>query len=89
MGYQPVTLERDSERSRIIPEIGFCDEKHKLQQRFVEAVKELSRLQRQLMQAVIEGDPDFDRFELLLHEASQKKDAAKYALFGHIDRHGC
>jgi hypothetical protein len=55
----------------------------------MEAVKEMGRLQEQQLRALIEGDAEFDRFEPLLHMASQKKDAAKYVLLGHIDRHQC
>lgn len=72
-----------------LPEIGFCKEKHQLLTRFVEAVKEIGRLQQHQMQTVIDGEPEFDRLETLLHEASQRKDAAKYALLVHIEQHHC
>lgn len=72
-----------------IPKISFCREKHRLMRAFVETVKGISCLQRDQMRAVIDGDPDFGRFEALLHMASQRKAAAKYALLGHMERHQC
>jgi hypothetical protein len=78
----------ESTSSRI-PAIGFCAEKHKLLSRFLAAVKELSELHRQQIRAVIEGDPNFTRFEALLHRAGQRKDLAKYAFMAHAEGHGC
>lgn len=72
-----------------LPEIGFCCEKHRLLQKFTEAVRELGSLQKQQTRAVIDGDPEFEPLELLLHMAAQRKDAAKYALLGHMERHQC
>ncbi len=72
-----------------LPEIGFCREKHRLLQKFTEAVREMSSLQKQQTRAVIDGDPEFEPSEMLLHMATQKKDAAKYALLGHMERHHC
>jgi hypothetical protein len=69
--------------------IWFCEHKHQLLARFVAAVKELSELHRQQIRAVIDGDPDFTRFETLLYRAGQRKDLAKYALMAHADAHGC
>lgn len=75
--------------SAAIPEIGFCKHKHTLLTRFVEAVHEIGRISQQQMQAVLREDGEFERFEPLLHAASQKKDAAKYALLSHIEAHQC
>ena len=69
--------------------IWFCAHKYDLLSRFVAAVKELSELHRQQTRAVIDGDPNFTRFEALLHHATQRKDLAKYALMAHADAHGC
>ena len=73
----------------VIPKIGFCAEKHQLLTRFLAAVKEISELHRQQIRAVIEGDPEFTRFESLLHRAGQRKDLAKYAFMTHAGAHGC
>jgi hypothetical protein len=41
------------------------------------------------MQAAIDHDPDFSRFEDLIHMAKQKKDETKYAVIAHISEHHC
>ncbi len=72
-----------------IPEIGFCQEKNRLRQRFLEAIRDLNHLQSQQTQAVIDGDPDFARFDLLLHTAQERKDRVKYAWIAHVEKHHC
>lgn len=72
-----------------IPEIGFCEEKHKLRQEFLQAIHQLNELQSQQTQAVIDGDPDFSRFDVLLHIAQEKKEWAKYAWIAHVEAHHC
>jgi hypothetical protein len=74
---------------RSIPEIGFCKEKNSLQNSFLQAIHELNTLQAEQTQAVVDGDSDFSRFDLLLHRAQLKKDSAKYALIAHVESHGC
>jgi hypothetical protein len=46
-------------------------------------------LQKQQVAAITEDDPDFMRFDLLLHMAAAKKDKAKYAFVHHVEVHGC
>jgi hypothetical protein len=72
-----------------IPEIGFCEEKHRLSDEFLEAVHELNAVQYQQTRAVIDGDADFPRFDVLLHRAQEKKERAKYAWIGHVEQHRC
>ena len=72
-----------------MPEVGFCKEKKRLLDEFLKAIQELSALQTQQAQAVIEGDPDFSRFDVLLHFAHEKKDMAKYAWIAHVESHHC
>jgi hypothetical protein len=84
-----LTSTRSAMASMGIPRIGFCAEKHHLLSRFLIAVKEISELHRQQIRAVIEGDPNFTRFEGLLHRAAQRKDLAKYAFMTHAEGHGC
>jgi len=38
---------------------------------------------------VIEDDPDFCRFDILLHMAQDNKEQTKYALMAHVEAHGC
>lgn len=89
MGPSPAPRQLERNLTASLPEIGFCEEKHRLLLKFTEAVKEMGCLQEQQMRAVIDGNPDSQRLEPLLHAASQRKDAAKYELFGHIERHQC
>jgi hypothetical protein len=72
-----------------LPEIAYCDEKQKLINDFLEAVREITILQKQQAQAVIDDDQDFSRFDLLLYLAQEKKDAAKYAWIAHVESHRC
>ncbi len=71
------------------PEIGFCEEKHRLLDDFLDAVHELSLLQSAQTRSVIRGEPDFLRFDLPLHFALEKKEKAKYAWIAHVEEHGC
>jgi hypothetical protein len=66
-----------------------CSERVRCTQAFLQAIRELGTLQTEQARAVIEGDPDFSRFDLLIHMANEKKDDAKYALLMHIDQHHC
>lgn len=68
---------------------GFCAVKQQLINEFLDAVHEIAVLQEQQAQAVIEDDPDFSRFDVLLHFAQEKKDSAKYAWIAHVETHGC
>jgi hypothetical protein len=71
-----------------IPEVAFCEEKNRLMAEFLDAIHELTTLQSQQTQAVIEGE-DFTRFDLLLHLAQEKKDKAKYEWMAHVESHHC
>jgi hypothetical protein len=71
------------------PKVGFCEAKQKLMCDFLEAVREITLLQKQQAQAAIEDDQDFSRFDVLLHLAQEKKDTAKYAWIAHVESHGC
>src|SRR5579863_9126695 len=57
-----------------LPEIGFCEAKQKLIYGFLEAVREMNRLQEQQARAAIEGDQEFSRFGVRLYFAQEKKD---------------
>ena len=70
-------------------EVIFCERKAQLQDEFMRAIQELNLIQRQQVEAVITGDDDFSRFDLLLFDAQENKDKAKYELLAHIEHHGC
>ena len=56
---------------------------------FADAVKELLALHEQQFQAIVQGDPECNRFDLLIHMANEKKQEAKYAYLRHVESHGC
>jgi hypothetical protein len=69
--------------------IGLCQEKGRLRQELLSAIHELVATQAQQTQAIIDDDPDFARFDVLLHMANERKENAKYALIAHIEFHHC
>ena len=89
MGTQSNMTDGRSREGLVLPEIGFCSEKHRLTQKFLGAIREVLALQSQQSQAVIDGDPDFARFDLLLHVAGERKELSKYELMSHVDAHRC
>jgi hypothetical protein len=75
--------------SKRIPEVGFCEENQRLKDEFLVAIHEMNLLQSEQMKAVIEDDPDFSRFDLLIHMALEKRDKAKYQWIAHVESHRC
>jgi hypothetical protein len=71
------------------PGMGFCKEKNRLLKELLTAIHELNEIQNQQTQAVIDGDPDFARFDVLLHMAHERKDEAKYTWIAHVESHHC
>jgi hypothetical protein len=67
----------------------FCPESRNLLDAFGETVQELLLLHEQQFQAIVGGDPDSDRFDLLIHMANEKKNEAKYVYLRHLETHGC
>ena len=67
----------------------FCAVRQRLIEDFLSAVHELNMLQHEQTHAVVEGDEDFSRFDVLLHLAQEKKENAKYAWIAHVESHGC
>jgi hypothetical protein len=55
----------------------------------LQAIRELNALQEEQTKALITGDPDFTRFDLLIHAARQKKENSKYAWMTHVEAHRC
>jgi hypothetical protein len=69
--------------------VAFCRNRQDLLDDFVASVQQLLELQRSQIEALIHGDPDFERFDVLIHVALERKDEAKYALMAHVDSHQC
>jgi len=67
----------------------FCNECRRLLDRFADAVRDVISLNESHLHAVSEKDPDPHRFDLLIHEANEKKQNAKYAYVTHLDTHSC
>ena len=69
--------------------VGSCEEARSLLNAFADSVKELIQLHRQQLEAVLEGDAYFGRFDLLIHMANERKQKAKYEYMRHLEVHGC
>ena len=67
----------------------YCEESRRLLNAFGEAVRELVKLHEQQLHAVVAGDLGANRFDLLIHDANEKKQNAKYAYMNHMEWHGC
>ena len=80
--------EAEATRAKV-PRIAFCPEKNRLLGEFLDSVHEFLALQSQQTQAVIAGDPDFARFDILMHFAQERKERAKYAWIAHVEQHHC
>ena len=65
----------------------YCAEHERLKKAFLEAVREFAELQALQMNAVMDDDPDFVRFDDLIQRARHVKDQAKYALVAHMESH--
>lgn len=71
------------------PFIAYCDVRHRLLKEFTEAVQDLGLLHDQQVAAVLNGDQEFGRFDILIHLAAERKRQAKYAYISHVETHGC
>jgi hypothetical protein len=67
----------------------YCAEAQSLLEAFGETVQELVKLHEQQFLAIVEGDSDAGRFDLLIHYANERKLNAKYAYLSHVETHGC
>ena len=67
----------------------YCEAAKRLLDDFGKAVQAVLALHTQQFQAIVEGDSNAGRFDLLIHEALENKQNAKYAYLNHLDMHGC
>ena len=67
---------------------GDCADCRELRARFIKAVRDVMTLNEFHLLAVLEEDPDPHRFDLLIHDANEKKQNAKYAYVHHRETHG-
>lgn len=66
-----------------------CGEGRRLLELFGASVQELLKLHEQQFLAIADGDSAANRFDLLIHEANEHKQDAKYAYLKHLEQHGC
>jgi hypothetical protein len=67
----------------------YCEEGRGLLNAFGEAVHAVLAVHEQQFVAIVNGDSESDRFDLLIHMANERKQAAKYAYLHHLETHGC
>lgn len=66
-----------------------CIDHDRLLDDFGAAVHEVLQLHEQQFRAIVEGDGESHRFDLLIHMANEQKQNAKYAYLRHVQSHGC
>jgi hypothetical protein len=67
----------------------YCQEARNLLDALADAIHELVQVHQNQFNALIQGDLDCTRFDLLIHEANRVKFAAKYAYLHHLEKHAC
>jgi len=67
----------------------YCEEARRLLDAFGQAVQELVQLHELQFLAIVDGDPDCNRFDVLIHMANERKMQAKYEYMRHVEGHGC
>jgi hypothetical protein len=67
----------------------YCEVARNLLFEFGEAVRQVVLLHEQQFRAIMDGDSDAGRFDVLIHDANEGKQNAKYAYLNHIHVHGC
>jgi hypothetical protein len=73
----------------VLSKTGFWEEKLRLMEEFLAAATDLVTAHNEQVKALIDEDPDFNRFDLLIHLATESKRKAKYAYLTHLEHHGC
>lgn len=73
----------------ILSKTSLCQEKLRLMEEFMAAAADLIAVHNDQMKALLADDPDFSRFDVLIHLASERKRAAKYTYIAHLEKHGC
>ncbi len=66
-----------------------CMEGKRLLDLFGAAVQEVVLLHEHQFLAVVAGDANAHRFDILIHDANEKKQNAKYVYLRHLEEHGC
>ena len=83
-------MTKTSNGSPRVPEkAAYCEEARRLLDAFGDAVRDLVQLHELQFRAIVEGDPECNRFDVLIHVANERKMAAKYEYLHHVEVHGC
>jgi hypothetical protein len=64
-----------------------CQECVRLLEEFGDTVRDVLALNETHFLAVVDGDPDPHRFDILIHLANDRKQDAKYAYLQHLEFH--
>jgi hypothetical protein len=66
-----------------------CEEHNRLLDEFGKAVQRLLELHQQQYRAIVDGESECQRFDILIHVGNEEKQSAKYAYLRHVESHGC
>jgi hypothetical protein len=69
--------------------VGYCDERHRLLDDFAAAVTALVTLHERQVLALVEGKENLGGFDVMIHQANERKRIARHAYQSHLDSHGC
>jgi DNA-binding NarL/FixJ family response regulator len=89
---KPVLSARGSDAGTLGPSrfpLSVCAEGRQFFTDFAQAVVEVVKLLQNQLNAVMNGDLAANRFDLLIHEANERKQDAKYSYLHHLHTHGC
>lgn len=70
-------------------EIAYCAEKHRLSERFVEAARDIVKLQDAETKTVTSEGSGLPRLDLAMEVARKRMDEVKAAYLQHVKEHGC
>ena len=73
----------------ILSKTTLCEEKLRLMEEFLASATDLVSVHNDQVKALIDDDPDFSRFDLLIHLANERKRRAKYEYMVHLEKHRC
>ena len=67
----------------------YCEAARRLLDDFGKAVQAVVALHERQFLSIVEDDSDAGRFDLMIHQALENKQNAKYAYLSHLDAHDC
>ncbi|MBV8845793.1 MAG: hypothetical protein JO307_23540 [Bryobacterales bacterium] len=68
---------------------GVCEEYCRLLDEFGNAAKEVLHLHAEQLNAILQDDTEYGRFDLPIQMANERKHEAKYNFIRHVQEHGC